>query len=84
MADSTFANTTIKTGVRVSCTPRIQPLPASTSRMPGNPRMAIRSQDTAAAATASSLPTINRINGSAISSPTPIRTTPIISASQDA
>ena len=40
--------TTMSTGVRVSCTPRSQPFPASTSRMPGSPRIAIRSHDSAA------------------------------------
>ena len=50
-ADSPLATSTMTTGSRVRCTPRIQPLPASTSSTPGRPRTAMRNHDSAACCT---------------------------------
>lgn len=72
-AESRLAPKTYRSGRRVSCTPRIHPLPARVSRMPGAPSAAIRSHRHALAVTfsascpASASPPASRlVTGSAV------------------
>lgn len=73
---------TIATGVRVCCTPRVQPLPAIISRTPGSPTRPIRSHDVAASAVAPAPPASSRVAGSANTSPPATSTVPIPTANQ--
>jgi hypothetical protein len=79
-AEIALPASTYRNGFAVSCTPRIQPLPAMVTRISGAPNSAIRSQDTAATAI-SSLPERTRAIGQASSCPATSTKSPTNSAS---
>ncbi len=80
-AEIPLPTSTYRSGRKVSCTPRIQPLPAIVTRMSGAPNNAIRNQPTAASATSPG-PARALAIGTASSWPTTTRTAPTASASQ--
>jgi hypothetical protein len=82
IADSPLPSSTMRIGRAVSCTPRIQPLPASVTSTSGAPGRAIRSQLSAASDTGPGPPASALATGPATSSPTSSSTAPTPSASQ--
>ncbi len=83
-AEIALATTTITTGSRVRCTPRIQPLPASTSITPGMPITAMRNQSSAACWVSLTPPASNLVSGPANTSPSTTTASPMPAASHDA